>query len=404
MQKDTFRSGPLTGITVLDLTSLLPGPYSTMMLADLGADVIKIEKPGVGDLTRHYSPKIKREGAYFLSVNRNKRSLALNLTCEKGKAIFMELVKSADVVLDGFRPGVMDKIGLGYDELKSVNPSIIACSISGYGQDGPYANKAGHDINYLSIAGVLGATGTKDGMPVIPGIQIADVGGGAMLAAVCILSALIARQKTGEGQYIDVAMTDGALAWQALTAGRYFADGTIPRPSREMLSGRFACYNVYATKDGRHIALGALEPQFWSAFCNAIGREDLIQRQFADGKEADALVDEVREIFYQRKRSEWMALLEDVDCCCEPVNDLDEAFSHPQVMHRKMVVEVDHPTEGKVRQLNFPGKFSKTAPSVRTAAPRLGEHNQEILETLGFTPEEISRLAQEKIISPADTI
>ncbi|MCD6152627.1 MAG: CoA transferase [Syntrophobacterales bacterium] len=390
--------GALSGLRILDLSRLLPGPYCTMMLADLGAEVIKVEEPGKGDYLRDFPPKLKQESAFFLSVNRNKKSITLNLKSDRGREIFLGLVKKADVVLEGFRPGVMDKLGLGYDVLREINPQIIFCSISGYGQDGPFVKKAGHDINYLSIAGITGFTGTRDGRPVLPGIQIADIGGGGMLAAYSILAAVIARQKIGKGQYIDVSMMDGAMSWLSMAAGKYFADGASPEPANEMLNGRFACYNVYKTKDGRYMTLGALEPQFWSAFCEAVGRPDFIRDHYAEGERADEIIAEVAGIFMQRTRDEWVEFLADVDCCCAPVNTFDEAFSHPQVKHRQMVVEMEHPVEGPIRMLNFPGKFSETPSAIELPPPALGEHTEEIFGELGITKEEIAELAKDKIV------
>lgn len=390
--------GALSGLRILDLTRLLPGPYCTMMLADLGSEVIKIEEPGRGDYMRDFPPKLKKESVFFLSVNRNKKSITLNLKTDRGREIFSELVKGADVVVEGFRPGVMDKLGIGYKNLKRVNPGIIVCSISGYGQDGPFTQRAGHDWNYLSIAGISGFTGTKEGKPIIPGVQVADIGGGALLAAFCILAAIIARDKTGKGQYIDIAMMDGVLAWVCLYAGKYFVNGKNPAPAGERLNGQFACYNVYKTKDGRYMSLGALEPQFWSAFCKAVERDDLSKEQYSPGKRAEEVVAEVEIIFAEHTREEWIELLKDVDCCCEPVNNFDETFSHPQVLHRNMVAEMEHPVEGKIRVLNFPGKLSETPAEMKLPPPSLGQHTEEIFEELGMTKEKIAELAKEGIV------
>jgi len=393
MQKEA-----LSGLRVLDLTRLLPGPYCSMMLADLGAEVIKVEEVGRGDYIRQSPPIRKKESALYLSLNRNKKSLTLNLKMPRAREIFCDLVRTADVVLEGFRPGVMDKLELGYKDLQRFNPKIIYCSISGYGQDGPYAHRAGHDLNYLSIAGIMSITGTKDGRPVIPGVQIADIGGGAMLAAFCILAAVVSRSKTGKGQYIDVSMMDGAFSWLSLHAGKYFADGMIPSPSGELLNGKYACYNIYRTKDGKYMSLGALEQQFWSAFCEAINRKDLVDDQYADGKKGEDLIAEIASIFLLRSRQQWVEVLKDTDCCCEPVNSFDEAFSHPQVIHRNLIVHMDHPLEGRIPQINFPGKYSETPARMKTSAPRLGEHTREILTEIGISKEEMDLLAKENII------
>jgi len=392
-----MSSGALSGIRVLDLSRLLPGPYCSMMLADLGAEIVKIEEPGRGDYLREFPPKINKEAAFFLSVNRNKKSMTLNLKHERGKKVFLDLVKKADVVLEGFRPGVMDKMGIGYKVLEETNPNIVVCSISGYGQDGPYATRAGHDLNYLSIGGVTGFTGTKDGKPIILGVQIADIGGGGMLAAFCILAALIAREKMGRGQYIDVSMMDGVLPWVSLYLGKYFADGKNPRPSSEQLTGRYACYNIYKTRDDRYMSLGAVEPQFWSAFCKAVNREDLIKTQYNSAL-ADSVIAEVENIFIQKTRQEWIEFFKEVDCLCEAVNNFEEVLSHPQVMHRNMIVEMQHSTEGKILMVNFPGKFSKTPSEIKFPPPMLGQHTNEILRELGMTQAEIDELANENIV------
>lgn len=391
-------AGALAGVKVLDLSRLLPGPYCSMMLADLGADVIKIEEPGKGDYLREFPPKVNREGAMYLAVNRNKRSMTLNLKSKIGREILMELAKSADVLLEGFRPGVMDKLGLGYSDLEKVNPGLVYCSISGYGQEGPARQKAGHDINYLALAGVLGFTGTRDGVLAVPGVQIADIGGGAMLAAFSILAALLAREKTGVGQYIDVAMMDGVISWLSMFAGKYFADGVNPGPGETMLNGGIPCYNLYGTKDGRYMALGALESRFWTAFCNALGREDLIPKQFATGNVGREVIQELETIFVSKTKDEWVKFLEGVDCCCEPVNNFKEVFEHPQVKQRNLVREVEHPTEGKIRQISFPAKFSKTPADIRLAPPSPGQHTGEILSELGYSEQEIKKLAEEKVI------
>ena len=388
----------LEGLRVLDLSRLLPGPFCSMMLADLGAEVIKIEEPGIGDYIRYAPPMLKENSAYFLALNRNKKSMTLDMRKEQGREIFLKLVETSDVVIDGFRPGVMRKMGLDYEILQAVNERIIVCAISGYGQDGPYADRAGHDLNYISIAGLTSLTGLRDGRPVQPGMQLADIAAGSLTAAYSILAAVIARQKTGKGQFVDVSMMDGAMAFLCLYGAKYFADGIIPAPSREILNGQLACYNIYETADGKYISMGALEGIFWTAFCEAVGKEDWIQLQFAQGQEGYDLIDEVQKLFSQRSQGDWLELLKDVDCCLEPVNTLEEAFNHPQVRHRRIVIDMDHPVEGKIRQLNTAAKFSLTPAEIRTPPPGLGEHTDQILRELGCQPDEIASLREEKVI------
>jgi crotonobetainyl-CoA:carnitine CoA-transferase CaiB-like acyl-CoA transferase len=341
---------------------------------------------------------LKENSAYFLALNRNKKSMTLDLRKEKGREIFLKLVKTSDAVIDGFRPGVMRKMGLGYDALQAANERIIVCAISGYGQDGPYADRAGHDLNYISIAGLTSLTGLRDGRPVQPGLQLADIGAGSLTAAYSILAAVIARQKTGKGQFVDVSMMDGAMAFLCLYGAKYFADGITPAPARELLNGQFACYNIYKTSDGRYLSLGALEGIFWTAFCQAVGKEDWIPLQYAQGQEGYDLIDEVQKFFSERSQADWLEALKNVDCCLEPVNTLEEAFKHPQVRHRQIVAEMNHPVEGKIRQLNTAAKFSLTPAEIRTPPPGLGEHTDQILRELGCQADEIASLREEKVI------
>jgi crotonobetainyl-CoA:carnitine CoA-transferase CaiB-like acyl-CoA transferase len=391
-------AGPLTGMKVLDLSRLLPGPYCSLMLGDLGADVLKIEDPKLGDYMRWWGARVDKQGASFLMVNRNKKSMKLNLKTDWGKDIFLRLARQHDVVLEGFRPGVMERLGLGYETLKKENPGLIYCAITGYGHTGPYRDRAGHDLNCLSLAGVLGTIGPKGGPPVIPGVQIADIGGGAMLAALGILAAYIARQETGKGQFIDVSMLDGSFAWLPVPAGKTLADGEDPKPGDSFLTGRYACYRIYETKDGRHMGLASLEPQFWEAFCRLVNREGLVGYQFAEGEKQTFLISEVSEIFKDKTREEWIELLGDADCCCEPVNSVSEAFVDPQLLARDMIIETDHPTEGRLKQIGIPLKFSETPGAIRLAAPNHGEHTLEILKKLGYEDGEISDMEKEGVI------
>ncbi|UCD87149.1 MAG: CoA transferase [Desulfobacterales bacterium] len=324
--------------------------------------------------------------------------MKLNLKTDWGKEIFLRLVRQHDVVLEGFRPGVMERLGLGYETLKKENPGLIYCAITGFGYTGPYRDRAGHDLNYLSLAGVLGTTGHRGGPPVIPGVQIADIGGGAMLAALGILAAYIARQETGRGQFIDVSMLDGSFAWLPMPVGKTLSDGEDPKPGDSFLTGRYACYRIYETKDGRYMGLGALEPQFWETFCKLVNREDLVRHQFAEGEKQEYLISEVSKIFKERTRQEWIDFLRNADCCCEPVNSVSEALVDPQLLARDMILQTDHPTEGKLTQIGIPVKFSETPGTIRLAPPNHGEHTQEILKRLGYDDEEISRMEEEEVI------
>ncbi len=391
-------AGPLVGLKVLDLSRLLPGPFCSMLLADLGADVLKIEDPQVGDYMRWWGPRVKKHSAFFLMLNRNKKSMKLNLKRASGKEVFFRLVREYDVVLEGFRPGVMEKLGIGYDALKQENPAIIYCAITGYGHTGPYRDKAGHDLNYLSIAGVLSTTGIKAGAPVIPGVQIADIGGGAMLAALAILAACMEQRQTGKGQFVDVSMLDGSFAWLPMAVGSLMAEGDDARPGESLLTGGYACYRVYETKDGHYMGLAALEPKFWEAFCRSVKRKDLIDHQFAEGEKQDELIAEITAIFRKRTRHEWTRFFKDHDCCCEPVNSVSQALSDPQVLARDMILETDHPTEGRIKQIGIPVKFSKTLGEIRLPAPDHGEHTAEILRGLGYEKGQIEKMEEEGII------
>src|SRR6202453_1353515 len=318
---------PLQGIKVLDLSRLLPGGFCSLLLADFGADVLKVEDTGMGDYIRLSPPYIdgaddSAKSALFLSLNRNKRSIRLDLKSEGGREALLALVREYDVVLESFRPGVLDRLGVGYERMREVNPGIVYCAISGYGQTGPKRDASGHDMNYLGLIGLLGLTGERGGAPVQAAGQIADLGGGALMAAFGILAALRERDGapgrpgSGEGQLVDVSMADGALSWLAMVAGGYFADGTVPRRGGLELAGSLICYRPYECADG-WVTLGALEPKFWAAWCRGVGREDLLERQFErPGSAAHA---EVQAIFRGRTRAQWQAFAAEHDCCLEPV-------------------------------------------------------------------------------------
>jgi crotonobetainyl-CoA:carnitine CoA-transferase CaiB-like acyl-CoA transferase len=390
---------PLSDVRVLDLTRLLPGGFCSLLLADLGADVLKVEDTGGGDYIRWAPPYYGDEdqqasgtrSALYLSLNRGKRSLRINFKTEQGREAMLRLVERYDVVLDGFRPGVLDRLGVGYERMREANPGIVYCAITGYGQDGPFAQRAGHDMNYLGLTGLLGLTGAAGGPPVQAAGQIADLGGGGLMAAFAVMAALHERRRSGEGQMVDVSMTDGALSWLAMVAGRYFCDGEVPRRGEMELAGGLICYLPYEAKDG-WVTCGALEPKFWAALCNGVGRPDLIERQF-ERPGSDAW-EEIAAVFRSRTREEWRAFNDEHDCCIEPVLDLDEALDSELVRARGMVVELDQPGLGTVRQLGVPVKLSRTPGDPSRPAPGFGEHTDEALREAGYTDEEIAALKE----------
>jgi crotonobetainyl-CoA:carnitine CoA-transferase CaiB-like acyl-CoA transferase len=392
----------LEGIRVLDLSRLLPGGFCSLMLADFGAEVLKVEDTGMGDYIRWSPPYYEgaedsAKSALFLALNRNKRSIRLNLKHERGKEVLLKLVREYDVVLESFRPGVLDRLGVGYERMREENPGIVYCAISGYGQDGPNRDRSGHDMNYLGLIGLLGLTGERDGPPIQSAGQIADLGGGALMAAFGILAALRERERSGEGQLVDVSMADGALSWLAMVAAQYFADGVVPQRGGLVLAGALICYRPYACADG-YVSLGALEPKFWQAWCRGVGREDLIERQFdPPGSDAHA---EVERVFLDRTREEWTAFAAQHDCCLEPVLDLDEALDSDLVRAREMVVELEQPgAAAPVRQLGVPVKLSRTPGGVHAPAPSLGENTREVLDALGYAPEDAAALEEEGAVA-----
>jgi crotonobetainyl-CoA:carnitine CoA-transferase CaiB-like acyl-CoA transferase len=388
---------PLEGIRVLDLSRLLPGGFCSLLLADYGAEVLKVEDTGMGDYVRWSPPFYEgaddsAKSALYLALNRGKRSIRLNLKEERGREVLLRLARDHDVMLESFRPGVLDRLGVGYERLREENPGLVYCAITGYGQDGPLRDRSGHDMNYLGLVGLLGLTGERDGPPVQAGGQIADIGGGAQMAAFAILAALRERDRSGEGQLVDVSMSDGALSWLALVAGQYLCDGEPPRRGGLPLAGGIVCYRPYACSDG-WVTLGALEPKFWQAWCRGVGREDLIERQFErPGSDAHA---EVERIFLERTREEWRLFASEHDCCLEPVLELDEALDSELVREREMVVELEQPgADRPVRQLGPPVKLSRTPGGPQGPGPALGEHTDEVLDALGYPPDEVEALKE----------
>jgi crotonobetainyl-CoA:carnitine CoA-transferase CaiB-like acyl-CoA transferase len=391
----------LEGVRVLDLSRMLPGPFASMMLGDLGAEIIKVEEPRVGDPTRWSPPMIAGLSAAFLQVNRNKKSIALDLKRAEGREIFLKLASRADVVLDQFRPGVVGRLGIGYAAVSKINPRIVYCSLTGFGQDGPHRDRSGHDLNYLALSGVLGLTTDERGKPVIPGVQVADLAGG-MIAAYGILAALYGRERTGRGQFVDVSMYDVMMAMMPIPAAQHFAGADIRVGYKYGLSGAYPFYNVYETGDGRFMTLGALEPKFWENFCLKAGREDLIERQFDAGERRRKLFEEVSAIFKSRTQAEWVELMQDADACCEPVLAIDEAFEHAQSRAREMVHEIEHPVAGAIKQLGFIPKLSDTPARVSRASPALGEQTDELLAEIGVSETEREQLYKAGIARKAE--
>jgi alpha-methylacyl-CoA racemase len=389
---------PLDGVRVLDLSRLLPGGFCSLLLADFGADVLKVEDTGLGDYIRWATPYYEgaedsAKSALFLALNRGKRSIRLNLKSAEGREVLLRAVGEADVVLESFRPGVLDRLGVGYEAMREVNPAIVYCAITGYGQDGPNRDRSGHDMNYLGLVGLLGLTGDAGGPPVQAAGQIADLGGGALMAAFGILAALRERDRSGEGQLVDVSMADGALSWLGMVAARYLAEDVVPRRGDLELAGSLACYRPYACADG-WVTLGALEPKFWQAWCRGVGREDLVEQQFArPGTDAHR---EVEAIFGARTREEWRAFASEHDCCLEPVLELDEALDSELVRAREMVVELDQPgAQRPVRLLGVPVKLSRTPGDAnRAPGPALGEHTREVLAALGYDDHQIAAMLE----------
>jgi crotonobetainyl-CoA:carnitine CoA-transferase CaiB-like acyl-CoA transferase len=386
-------SGPLEGVRVLDLTRLLPGGYCTLLLADLGADVLKVEDPNGGDYIRWMPPYYGGEeerangtaSAYFLALNRNKRSLKLDLKDEGDRDTLLRLAERYDVLVESFRPGVMDRLGVGYETLRERNPGLVYCAISGYGQESPLRDRSGHDTNYLALAGLLGLTGRRDGPPIQSAGQIADLGGGGLMAAVGILAALHGRERTGEGQFVDISMTDGSISWLSMVIARYFCEQHKPRRGELELAGGIVCYFPYQAKDGGWVSLGALEPKFWRNWCVGVGRPDLVEKQF-EHPESEAGA-EVAAVFKERTRDEWAAFAAEHDCCLEPVLDLDETLTSELVAAREMVIELDQPGIGSVKQAGFPIGLSETPAAIRLPAPRLGEHDDQARSEATAEPE-----------------
>ncbi|MBI5062697.1 MAG: CoA transferase [Desulfatitalea sp.] len=382
-----LNKGALEGITVLDLSRLLPGPYCSMILADHGARVIAIE-----DRKQYLA-----DGLFLPTVQRNKAHICLDLKSAEGKEIFSRLLKRADVLIEGFRPGVVARLGVDYETVRKVKPDIVYCSISGFGQSGPWRDRVGHDVNYLGDSGVLDLIGEAGQKPVIPGVQIADMAGGGMNGAIGILLALYARQRTGQGQRIDIAMTDGMLA--LLPVAKYWHEqtGTAPPRGRNMLAHGYACYNTYETADGRYIAVGALEGRFWKALCRQLGLAHYADLQF-DAARAQEIIDALAVVFRQKPLSQWEAELGGLDLCVSGIRTMDEALAADHFKQREMVVGVPRPEGGSDTELGVAVKLSATPGAVRTPRPRFGQDTQVVLKEFGYSEDQIRRWADKGVI------
>ena len=394
---------PLDGIRVLDLSRLLPGPYATHILASFGAEVIKVERPGEGDYLREYEPKAEGLNAVFLTINRGKKSIAIDLKHPDGKEAFIALAQTSDVVLDGFRPGVMEQLGLGYEQLKEAHPGLVYAALTGYGQTGPHANRAGHDLNYVALAGMLDLLGEADGMPAVPGVQIADVAAGALPTVIGILLALQHRTNSGTGQFVDVSMFDSILGLMPVQVANYTATKRRPKRGHERLFGCYACYNVYPVRNGRYVTVAALEPKFWKELCEALERPDLIEDQYVEGDAQQILMAELTRTFQKKEVSEWMEIFEDRDVCVTEVRDISRALQDEWVAERGMFTPVRGKNDSVYEQLGVFPKLSEAPGYIGGDAPARGEHTRELLGSLDYPTERIDEmLAGRAVEQPGD--
>jgi alpha-methylacyl-CoA racemase len=387
------RLKPLAGVRVLDLTRLLPGPMATLHLADLGADVVKVEDTGAGDYARVMGHVREGMSDFFRVLNRNKRAIRLDLKRPAGRDALLRLAERADVLVEGFRPGVMAKLGLGYETLAGRNPRIVVCAITGYGQDGPYRDRAGHDINYIGYAGVGNEIGAEGGPPVVPNFQIADLLGGALVPAMGILAALLDARASGRGRFVDVAMADAVLAHAVFPLLGVLERGTTPARGTTMLSGGLACYNRYRTSDGRWLAVGALERKFWDALCDILRCPELKEKHVVYGGEARAAKEKLAAIFATRTQAEWTATFAQAECCVSPVLEMHEALADEHFRARRMIID-----DGGPAGFAPPVKLSEFEFDPGRAAPAPGEHTEEVLREAGYGGAEIEALRKEGVI------
>ncbi len=389
----------LDHIRIIDLTTLLPGPFATSILADFGAEVIKIESPTRPDLMRRLPPLVgplkamNRLSAVFQSLNRNKKSMTLDLKSDDGKQIFVSLLKNADVLVEQFRPGVMERLGFHYEIVKDINPNLIYCSITGYGQDGPYSHMVGHDINYIGVSGMASLTGADE--PVLQGAQVADIGAGSLNAVIGILTALLSRVKTNRGQYIDISMMDGTLSWLQIPLISYLTNDEKQPRGETQVSGAVASYNFYKCKDGKYLTIGALEPKFYTNLVKALDRPDL-KKFYMNLKKQEFVKEEFTKIFLTKTRDEWWEILRENEVCVAPLNEIWEVENDPQVKYRKMIIE-QVSSHGIVKQIAPSIRLNETPASIRTIAPQLGEHTDEILKNVGYTPAQIEKFKNLKV-------
>jgi crotonobetainyl-CoA:carnitine CoA-transferase CaiB-like acyl-CoA transferase len=387
----------LSGVRVLDLSLQLPGPFCTMMMADYGAEVVKIDEPSPR-ARNPFAAEDPGTGPLDRYLNRGKKSVTLNLKSAEGQEIFRKMAATADVVVEGFRPGVVKRLGVDYETLSAANPGLVYCSISGYGQTGPMRDVAGHDVNYLSYAGVLGLSGRPEDPPTLLPVQVGDVYGGSMMALSGILMVLLSRQRTGKGAWIDISMTDGSVASLAIPASNLLGGGIPQERGALPLAGMLPCYDAYRCADGGYVSLGGLEPWFWKKLVTRLGREDFDELQYAAGESAEGVRRDLQAIFLGKTRDEWIRLFEGEDVCISPVLSLDEAMSHPNTVARRMVVDVGSPLGGTEPQLGLPIKIAGEEERAPGRAPRLGEHDDPVLEELGYSGEEIAGLRARGVI------
>lgn len=390
-------TGPLGGMRILDFTTLLPGPYGTMMLADMGAEVLRLEAPERFDLLRGLEPLQDGDSVAHMAVGRSKASMRLNLKTSEGVKIVHQLVAKYDILVEGFRPGVMEKLGVGYEDLKRTNPELIYVSLTGYGQTGPYRGRAGHDINYQALSGHAHYNGRRDSGPTPTGFPLADIAGGSCHLVMGLLAAVIHRHNTGEGQFVDVSMTDASFALNTIFGARGLA-GALPEPERELLNGG-SFYDFYKTRDGKFMAVGSLEPQYLQTLLDTLGGQDLFSIGYSKNRDDQVVLKEfLSQRFGEKSQAEWCSVFEDLDCCVEPVLNFEEVTRHPQIRARKMLVDVPKEAGGMQQQIAFPIKFSECDLSYNHVARKAGQDTEQVLASLGYQDVEIAALKKKRIL------